>query len=249
MAAPEQGSPVTASARTMADLPASSSGWRRLRLVAGASAAVLVAVSPWWGPPLLSRLAFFHVRRVEFEGVRYGRVTEFVALLRVDTLQSIWQPLPPLAMRIRQHPLVADVVVERKLPGTLVVQVTEREPVALAPIDGRLEPVDATPQVLPIDPTRAPLDLPIVAAPDSALLRFLSGLRQSAPALYGRVVSAEPVGQEEFRLTLGSVRVRTRADVTVARFRDILPVEADLVRLRQSVAELDLRFRDQVIAR
>ena len=223
--------------------------WRGLRLVAGAFTALLVATSPWWGPMVLSRLAFFHVRRVEFEGVRYGRVAEFVALLRVDTLQSVWQPLPPLAARIRQHPLLADAVVARKLPGTLVIQVTERDPVALTPIDGRLEPVDGTQQVLPIDPVRAPLDVPIVVTPDSALLRFLSGLRQSAPALYARVITAEPVGREEFRLVLDSVRVRTRADVTVARFRDILPVEADLVRLRQSVAELDLRFRDQVIAR
>ena len=241
MAENEAGSPLPTRA--------SGRGWRRLRLAAGALAAGLVAASPWWGPPLLSRLAFFHVRQIEFEGVRYGRVSEFVARLNVDTLQSVWQPLPPLAARVREHPLVAEVIVERKLPGTLVVQITEREPVALAPIEGRLEPVDGTRQVLPIDPARAPLDLPVVAAPDSALVRFLAGLRQSAPALYARVVTAEPVGQEEFRLALGTVRVRTRADVTVARFRDILPVEADLIRLRQSVAELDLRFRDQVIAR
>jgi cell division protein FtsQ len=43
--------------------------------------------------------------------------------------------------------------------------------------------------------------------------------------------------------------IRTSPDVTVARFGDILPVEADLARNHLRAVELDLRFRDQVIAR
>jgi hypothetical protein len=38
-------------------------------------------------------------------------------------------------------------------------------------------------------------------------------------------------------------------DITVERLGDILPVEADLARRQARVAELDLRYRDQVIAR
>jgi cell division protein FtsQ len=37
--------------------------------------------------------------------------------------------------------------------------------------------------------------------------------------------------------------------VTVYRLGDVLPVELDLARRQLQVAELDLRFRDQVIAR
>jgi cell division protein FtsQ len=54
---------------------------------------------------------------------------------------------------------------------------------------------------------------------------------------------------DEFRLKLGPVTVRTTPEVTVSRFKDILPVEADLARNRLRVVELDLRFRNQVIAR
>jgi cell division protein FtsQ len=50
-------------------------------------------------------------------------------------------------------------------------------------------------------------------------------------------------------VALGAVRVRALPEVTVARFQDILPVEADLARGSVPVEELDLRFRDQVIAR
>jgi len=37
--------------------------------------------------------------------------------------------------------------------------------------------------------------------------------------------------------------------VSVERLSDIFPVESDLIRRRANVAELDLRYRDQVIAR
>lgn len=216
-------------------------------LLAGLAA---VVGSPWWGPRALSHLDFFHVRRVEMEGVRYARTSELLALLDVDTLQSVWQPLPPLALRLEGHPLVLSAIVERRLPGTLHIRLTEREPVALVEQKGQpLMPADARGRMLPIDPVRTPLDVPIATAPDSALLHLLGGLRASAPSIYRRVARAAAVGTTEFRLQLDSVTVRTPRNVTVARVRDILPVEADLARNRLRVVELDLRFRDQVIAR
>ncbi|MBY0489188.1 MAG: FtsQ-type POTRA domain-containing protein [Gemmatimonadaceae bacterium] len=224
--------------------------WLRLvRLSAAVVAVVAVATSPWWGPRALSRLDYFHVRRVEFFGVRYAKTSELLALLHVDTLQSVWQPLEPLAQRLQAHPLVRTVEVDRELPGRLSVHVVEREPAALVPGDGRLQPADAAGHLLPIDPVRVPLDLPLAAQSDSALLAVLDALRQSAPELYGRIVQAERVGKEELRFRLGTLIVRTTPDVTVARFKDILPVEADLTRNALRVVELDLRFRDQVIAR
>jgi cell division protein FtsQ len=39
------------------------------------------------------------------------------------------------------------------------------------------------------------------------------------------------------------------SDLSAARLADLLPVERDLERRRARVAEIDLRFRDQVIAR
>ena len=67
----------------------------------------------------MARLDYFHVRRVWIEGARYTRTADMLALLQVDTLQSVWQDLEPIATRAGAHPLVASVVVERKLPGTM----------------------------------------------------------------------------------------------------------------------------------
>jgi cell division protein FtsQ len=96
---------------------------------------------------------------------------------------------------------------------------------------------------------RYPLDVPVATTADSTLLHLLDGLRKDAPQLYARVSHGERAGTEEMRFRLGGVTVRTTSDVTVARFKDILPVEADLSRNNLRAVELDLRFRDQVIAR
>jgi cell division protein FtsQ len=224
--------------------------WLRwLRRGAAALTVGAVLSSPWWGPRLLGRLDYFHARRVVIEGVRHARASELVALLAVDTLQSVWQPMEPLVERVSGHPLVASVTIERRLPGELVLHVVEREPTALVPGDGRLVPADAAGHRLPIDPARVPLDLPLAASADSSLLTALDALRQSAPGLYARITQAERVGADELRFRLGALVVRTGRDVTVARFKDILPVEADLARNGLRAVELDLRFRDQVIAR
>lgn len=228
--------------------------WRRLRVLLIAAAVAATVSAPWWGPRALSHLAFFHVRRVVIEGMRYTPRNEALALLAVDTLASVWQDLPPLGARLAAHPLVADVTVERQLPGTILVRVTEREPVALVRrTDGRLDPVDANGRPLPIDPVKVPMDVPLSASGDSALMTLLDGLRTTEPALYARVERADRVrdkgGADEFRLKLGAVTVRTAPEVTVGRFKDILPVEADLARNRLRAVELDLRFRNQVIAR
>jgi cell division protein FtsQ len=186
---------------------------------------------------------------VEFDGVRYARAADLVRTLGVDTTQSVWQSLPDLARRAAAHPLVAAAAVERRMPGTLVVHVVERQPIALVLSRGVLRPADASGVILPIDPAQVPMDVPVATSADSTLLHLLDGLRVETPTLYARVTQAQRVNAHELRLFLGSVMVRMTPDVTVSRIKDILPVEADLARNHLRAVELDLRFRDQVIAR
>jgi len=224
--------------------------WARYARWTALGAAVLVVLgAPWWGPPLLSTFDFFHVRRVEFDGMRYTDAGELMPRLALDTLASVWMPLDSLEARVATHPMVVSAVARRSLPGTVRITVTERIPVALIPGDGGLVAVDVSGQRLPIDPVRAPLDVPVITEADTALLRVLDRVRQDAPTLWIRVSQARRDGPHDLRFTLGAVTLRARDDVTVARLGDILPVEADLARRRLRPLELDLRFRDQVIAR
>lgn len=222
------------------------SGWR---VPVAVLAVALVAGAPWWGPRLLSHLSYFQVRRVEIYGRQYLDPSDVLARLRVDTSTSIWTDLGVLERRVAAHPQVRDVAIGRKLPGTLVVRVTENVPVALAPSPQGLAAVDAAGRALPIDPSRVYVDLPVLPRLDPVLLRLLADVRERAPTLFDRISTVRRAGRDEVTLSLASVVVRAPAGVTAERLADIIPVEHDLERRRAHVAELDLRFRDQVIAR
>lgn len=224
---------------------------RRLPAILLLSASLLVLLSaPLWAPLFLRRLAFFRVRRVEIVGARYVAPADILARLHVDTLASVWDATGPLARRVAALSGIRSVDIRRKLPGTLVVDVAERVPIALVPTAQGFRPYDASGVALPIDPARILVDAPIVRQRDVRVLRFLAQLRLEDPALYQRVSEVRDTGRDElvFEL-LPAIPVRAMKNVTVQRLADIEPVESDLARRRLQPAELDLRYRDQVIAR
>jgi cell division protein FtsQ len=222
---------------------------RRWKPIAAAAAGALLLLAPLWGPRVLAELAYFRVRRVEIVGARLVATSDILGLLHVDTLSSVWQPTRPLEERIATHRGVRSVRVARRLPGTLVVEITERSPVALVPTPAGLVPIDERGVALPIDLTRTTVDAPIVAFRDAGLFRLLGRLRTEAPALYGRVSEAGRSSGEEVWFRMSSIPVRAMSDVSAERLADIELVEQDLARRRLRAVEIDLRYRDQVIAR
>ena len=223
----------------------------RWRLALVAVLAVALLASPAWAPNVLRRLSFFRVRRVEILGARYVSPAELLDRLKVDTTRSVWDPLDPLAARVRTHAQVESVTVTRRLPGTLIVQVSERHPVALVNSPGGLRAVDERGRRLPLDPSRTPVDAPVVvAAPrDTLVYHLLGAMQREAPALYARLSSVRAAGADEIVLQIADLSVRAMTNVTLARLGDIEPVQRDLTRRQLRAAEIDLRYRDQVIAR
>jgi cell division protein FtsQ len=235
------------------ETPAEEPRWRRrVRRVGYLIAALALLASPWWGRAALMQLDFFRVRRVEIDGTRYVSPDEIVQRLRIDTTASLWADVTPLEQRVRDHPSVQDVRIERRLPGTLIVRVTENLPVALVQATAGLVPVDARGKSLPVDPAAADVDLPVLTTRDTVALRVLAELRVTAPALFARIAEVRRMARGEFRFRLTDEATRdilAASDVTADRLTDVLPVEQDLSRRNLRATELDLRFRDQVIAR
>jgi cell division protein FtsQ len=235
-----------------------SPAMRMLRRTGAGLAVLIVVAGPWWAPIILRQLDFFRVRRVEIDGARYVSPDEIVSRLRIDTTASLFDDVGPLEKRVRQHPSVRDVRIERKLPGTLLVRITENLPVAFVQAASGLVAVDATGRSLPVDPATADVDLPVLAVRDTLTLRVLGEVRDQLPALFARIgeVRRLPRGGSFyllFRLTESPTNlahdVLASDDVGADRLSDIVPVEQDLARRKLRATELDLRFRDQVIAR
>lgn len=237
--------------------------------------AVLIPL-PWIARRVATELEYFHVRAVQIEGVRYLKPETVLAELALDTMRSVWDDTAPIADRLRAMPQIATVDVSRKLPGTLVVRIGENLPIALATGTNGLEAIDAAGVVLPIDPAVERLDLPIANQRDVPLLALLGAVRAGLPALYRRISEISRDGRTDVIMQVTatavtgvrptadssvggaglpraqattSLRVRAPLGVSVSRLADIFPVESDLLRRRAVIAELDLRYRDQVIAR
>jgi cell division protein FtsQ len=219
------------------------------RYLAGIIVAAVVLTAPRWGRATMHRMTYFHVRKLDIRGVRYLQPSDIVARLRVDTLRSIVDDITPLEARLKTHPQVADVHITRRFPGTLIVTITENMPVALVPRGDGLQPYDSAGRALPIDPSSTNLDLPVVTAPDRGALRLMGELRAVDPRMFALISEVAPVGQDLVFTLNSSLRVRASAGVAPERFRDIFPVESDLARRNERAAELDIRYRDQVVAR
>jgi len=226
-------------------------GWSRgrVRLALAGVATILLLGAPFWGPLVLRQLSFFRVRKVEIIGARYVPVSDIMDRLHVDTTASVWDPTGPLVSRLASHPQLHTVTVRRKLPGTLVVEVQENPPIALVATSDGLRAYDARGTLLPIDLARTPIDAPVLPRRDVELLHLLNVLRNEAPALYDRLSEIRITAPDEVVFQMGGTPVRAMRDVSPARLAEITPVEDDLARRGLHAAEIDLRYRDQVIAR
>jgi cell division protein FtsQ len=226
-------------------------GWSRgrVRLALAGVAVILLLGAPFWGPLVLRQLSFFRVRKVEIIGARYVPVSDIMDRLHVDTTASVWDPTGPLVSRLASHPQLHTVTVRRKLPGTLVVEVQENLPIALVATSDGLRAYDARGTLLPIDLARTPIDAPVLPRRDVELLHLLNVLRNEAPALYDRLSEIRITAPDEVVFQMGGTPVRAMRDVSPARLAEITPVEDDLARRGLHAAEIDLRYRDQVIAR
>jgi cell division septal protein FtsQ len=221
-------------------------GWKIIGFVL---LVVFIMVTARFTSQVIAELSFFKVRAVDVRGLRYLSEDVVVGRLRVDTLQSVWQDLSILRRRVLGHPQIRDVSMTRRLPGTIVVTVIENLPVALLSDARGLQPYAGSGRALPIDPARAALALPVIFTADPRLLAALDRVRREQPAFFARISQASRDSAGDLVLGVDGFRVRAPLGVSADGLTDIFPVEFDLARRGLLIAELDLRYRDQVIAR
>jgi len=220
----------------------------RVALVAAVAGAV---TAPWWGPWALGHFGFFAARRVEVRGARYLAPATIVAALGLRTDASVWADTKAMERRVGALAGVRSVDVSRRLPSTLVVTVTEVEPVALAEGPAGLLPVDEGGRPLPYDPAGVAVDVPVVLHADAPLLAALATVRATDLGLFADIAAARAAagggGAVVLELETGRLRLGTPLDPAVVRA--VAAVRRDLAVRGQPWAELDGRFRGWVVVR
>ncbi len=138
---------------------------RRVRLALRGAGVVALAVAMVWGirsaPPLLAKLSIFDVATVRVEGAELLEDREVLEAAGIPDSANVWDDPDAWAASLVAHPVIRSARVRRALPATLVLEIEERRAVAFlaTPV---LEPVDGEGRILPVDPSRVRLDLPIV---------------------------------------------------------------------------------------
>jgi cell division septal protein FtsQ len=212
-------------------------------------------------------LKLFTVVEVEVRGNRYLTSEEVEELAAISSESGIWDEKGPIVSRIQEHPTVLDAQVKRRVPGKLILEIREREPVALFP-DPVLVPVDVEGKVLPIDPVKHRLDLPLIhpvragarseeASLTPAQIRFLASelarVGELDPDVLASVseLSLDVWGDLGLYLAEPRVVLLYRPPLTARALRDGLTVLADAMRRNPDgrITEVDLRFADQVVVR
>ncbi len=202
--------------KVVARLPIGAAGLQRLvnwavaliALVALWLAAQFMGLPAMMGreAALLAGRAGFQVAKVEVRGVE--RMDEMpvysLALAEVDrSMLSV--DLAELRGRIMTLGWIKDARVTRRLPDTLIVDIVERQPVAVWQQDGALSLVDAEGAVIERIDERAMPDLPLVVGPDAnRRIAAMQRLLDAAPALQPLLAGATWVGDRRWDLTFQS---------------------------------------------
>lgn len=166
-------------------------------------------------------------------------------LFRLD-IEDVRSDLRPVSW-------IKSVAVEKTLPNTLVIHITERRPVALVLDRSALRYVDGDGVVFAaLSPAVGDPSLPIVTGWSADLqrsVRFLAQLRVASPELYSRVSelsAVDPTGFAVFDRDL-QTRVFLPGVDAVEKWTALYDVARAESIARGTIEYADLRFRDRLI--
>lgn len=221
----------------------------RRRLLAATIGSAILAAGVFTAPLLLRQVEFFSVRRVELFGVRYLSPEAVLSALHLEPDQNLFDDRRGLERRALSIPGVVEARVERRLPATLRVWITERVPVAFTAGPDGLVALDLDGHRLPYDPAATGLDLPVVERPDTLLVRMLWLLRVADSTLFRDVNVAARGPQGTVILEFGEDRIQARATSTVEQMRAAGAVRRHLAQSGRAYNELDLCYEGWVVVR
>lgn len=211
-----------------------------------------ISLWAWYGAQSGSRFAVkiievsgaTHTSREALESVTSAFVG--VNLFRIDIAR--------VQRDLRALPWVNHIEIEKKLPDTLRIQVTERTPCALVQSAGALRYADENGTAFaPLSPRTGDPDLPLVVASNPAdvqsCVQLIRDLHQRDPLLYSRIAEVRPIAPHAFALfdrDLGTV-IYADAENLSAKWRTLYAV-ANAERFdRGGIEYADLRFADRII--
>lgn len=192
------------------------------------------------------------LRRVLVEGRVETRREKVLAALDVRVGTPLLRFDPNAAKRrLEALAWVRSAVVQRRLPGTVLVRITEHRPLAIWQNHGNFTVVGVDGRPIPgVDPRRFEHLLHVVGPGAAARAPELIAMLDSQSALRGRVVAAVLVSGRRWNLRLDNeVDVRLPAADPGAAWSRLARLQDDHKILERDLAAIDLRQPDRLIVK
>ncbi|GAC1433475.1 MAG: cell division protein FtsQ/DivIB [Thermoanaerobaculia bacterium] len=223
----------------------------------GRSAALAIAVAGVcaWGWHRAQSDGRFAVKNIEVSGAVHtsrealGAVTAAFAgvnLFKID--------ITVVQAELRSLPWISRIEIEKKLPDTLRIRVTERTPWALVQSGSSLRYADENGvPFAPLSPSVGDPDLPLIVASNPADMercaRLIRDLHRRDPLVYSRISEVSVLAPNAFAIfdrDLGTV-VYADAENLSQKWRTLYAI-ADAERFpRGGIQYADLRFADRIV--
>jgi cell division protein FtsQ len=209
----------------------------------------------WLVESALDALGWDAIARVEVEGTVRLEPAQVRVWAEIPKRTGLWALAPePIVARLERRAWINTVFVRKRFPNTLVIEVVERIPTAVAQTERGAVLIDAEGAVL--EPTRLDTGFPLVVG---ASLKRPEGLAVAADLLAGLhavdstvfraadvVVDVTAVRDPIVRLPGGS-RVRFGEGDYAAKWRRYLAIHVDVVARVPGARLVDVRFHDRAV--
>jgi hypothetical protein len=218
----------------------------------------------------------FAVKEIEITGVKHTPRAALASVTAAYTGTNLFKiDIARVQKDLRGLAWVSRIDIEKKLPGTLRINVTERVPVALVRSGNRIQYVDEHGVTFAeLSPEVGDDDLPLIEdvgqapppvrtgeqptgegacpTPSPELARtvaFVGALRASDPLLYSRISEVHPIAPRGFALfdrELGA-SVYVNAEDVSPKWRSLYSIARAENLKRGSIEYADLRFNDRIV--
>jgi cell division protein FtsQ len=203
----------------------------------------------------------FVLENILVEGNHFVGSKEILQLAKIESKKHLFEiDLLAVESRIERHPLVKKATVSRRLPGSIVVNICEREP--LAELDGlavdyegkrltklSIKTLDVLPEIFELEYSGARDANPKL----KTILAFLSFLKIRYAEVYNRIskISYSQNQGVYFHLSPANAKVVVGDEDFEARLENFLKTW-DYLETRNQIANIeyfDLRFNQQVVVK
>jgi cell division protein FtsQ len=192
------------------------------------------------------------VTNIEVQGRETTDAATILAALAAKRGTPILAVSPSRAkQQLERLPWVRSATIERHLPGTLVVRLVERHPLAVWQHAGRQELIDRQGQVIPVKDLSRFSQVPTVVGEDAARhAAKLIDMLAREPELAARVTAAIRVDDRRWNLRIdNAIDVLLPEEHPEAAWAHLSALERQDKVLQRDIRVIDMRLPDRVVLR